>query len=302
MTRRSVSRPARFLILSALVTGSWTLAPRAAEDTPDPLAVVARVASRLTAYYERAQHLICTERSTVMPIAERSNDPGFARTVESELRVEIGTAESDRPPEPRVKRKVLRVNGREPRERDATSRAGCTDPPPFAAEPLAFLLPAHRDDYRFTAVRKTRERDRPVLVIDFTSPRRGDPILVEDELGHDDCFDWKGPLAVSGRLWVDAETHAVLRLERHLAGPTDVRVPLPLQRSFGFPPWLTIDREDVWMRFTEVAFTEPAEVLLLPASMESRTVVRSGLQSVRRTQVFSGYRRFLTGGKVIRAR
>lgn len=56
------------------------------------------------------------------------------------------------------------------------------------------------------------------------------------------------------------------------------------------------------MSFAEVAFTGPPEVLLLPEAIESRTIVRSGLQSTRRTQVFSDYRRFLTGGKVIRAR
>jgi hypothetical protein len=297
-----VLRPARVLILSALVTGGWTLEPRAAEDMLDPLTVVAQVAERLADYYQRAQHLICTERSTVMPFGDRSNDPGFARTVESELRIDIEAADGDDRPEPRIRRRIVSVNGREPRPRDAKSRAGCTDPPPFAAEPLAFLLPSQRADYRFTAVRTGRERDRPALVIDFTSRRRETPVLIEDELGHDDCFDWKGTLPVSGRLWVDAETHAVVRLERHLSGPTDVWVPPPLQRIFGSLLWLTIDRDDLWIRFTEVAFTEPAEVLLLPHSIESRTVVRSGLQSTRRTQVFSDYRRFLTGGRVIRGR
>jgi hypothetical protein len=295
-----VFRPARFLIVSTLAACSWTIEPRAAEDLPDAMAVVAQVAERLTAYYERAQRLICTERSTVVPIDEHSAVPGFARTVDSELRVDIDAADGDALPEPRVRRRILRVNGREPRQRDATDRAGCTDPPPLATEPLAFLLPSNRDSYRFTAVRTARERDRPALVIDFKSPRRGHVDLVEDELGHDDCFDWKGPLAVSGRLWVDAETHAVLRLERHLAGPTDVRVPPLLQRNYGFPLWLTIDRDDLWVSFAEVAFTEPDEVLLLPHSIESRTIVRTGLQSTRRTQVFSDYRRFLTAGRVIK--
>jgi len=292
----------RFLILSTIVACCWTLESRDADDLPDPLSVVAQVAERLAAYYERAQRLICTERSTVVPIDEHWSTQGFARTVESELRVDIDAADGHALPEPRVKRRILKVNGREPRARDATSRAGCTDPPPLATEPLAFLLPSNRDRYRFTAVRKARERDRPALVIDFTSPRRGDPELVEDELGHDDCFDWKGPLAVSGRLWVDAETHAVLRLEQHLAGPTNVRVPRALERKFGFPLWLTIDRDDLWVSFAEVAFAGPPEVLLLPESIESRTMVRSGLQSTRRTQVFSDYRRFLTEGKVIKAR
>jgi hypothetical protein len=289
-----------FLTLSALVASSWTLQSRAAQDLPDPQAVVAQVAERLAAYYERAQRLICTERSTVVPIDEHWSTQGFARTVESELRVDIDAADGETLPEPRVKRKILKVNGREPRERDATGRAGCTDPPPLATEPLAFLLPSNRGDYRFTAIRPARERDRPALVIEFTSPRRGHLELIEDELGHDECFDWKGPLAIAGRLWVDAETYAVLRLERHLAGPADIRVPPTLERKYAFPLWLTIDRDDLWVTFAEVDFTGPTEVLLLPQSIESRTMIRSGLQSTRRTQIFSDYRRFLTGGRVVK--
>ena len=261
---------------------------------------MAQVSERLAAYYERAQRLICIERSTVVPIDEHWTMQGFSRTVESELRVDIDAADGEALPGPRVKRKVLKVNGREPRDRDAKGRAGCTDPPPLAAEPLAFLLPSNREQYRFTSVRKVRDGDRSALVIDFTSSRRGELQLIEDELGHDDCFDWKGPLAVSGRLWVDAETYAVLRLERHLAGPTDVRVPVSLQRKYAFTFWLTIDRDDLWVSFAEVAFNDPPEVLLLPQSIESRTMIRSGLQSTRRTQVFSDYRRFLTEGRVIK--
>ena len=294
--------PSRFLILSAVVACGLTLESRAADDLPDPMSVVAQVAERLAEYYDRAQRLICTERSTVVPIDAHWATQGFARTVESELRVDIDAADGDALPEPRVKRTVIKVNGREPRERDATSRAGCTDPPPLTTEPLAFLLPSNREGYRFTAVRKTRERDRDALAIDFTSSHRADLKLVEDELGHDDCFDWTGPLAVAGRIWIDAASYAVLRLERHLTGPTDVRVPATLQRRFGFTLWLTIDRDDLWVNFAEVAFTGPPEVLLLPQSLESRTIVRTGLQSTRRTQVFSDYRRFLTEGKVIRGR
>lgn len=44
------------------------------------------------------------------------------------------------------------------------------------------------------------------------------------------------------------------------------------------------------------------EVILLPQSSESLTVVRSGLQSVRRSERFSGYRRFLTDGRVVSGR
>ena len=91
---------------------------------------------------------------------------------------------------------------------------------------LAFLLPSHRDEYRFTSMRDGREKDRAALVIDFMSANRTSrPELIEDERGHDDCFDWSGPVATRGRVWVDANTHDVLRVERRNEGPVDVRVP-----------------------------------------------------------------------------
>jgi hypothetical protein len=244
---------------------------------------------------------MCLERSTVLPIDGRWNPQGMARTVDSELRIEFDVTDGDAFPEARVSRDVLSVNGRAPRERDRTDRSGCTDPNPISPEPLAFLLPGQRDEYAFTSVRSGRERDRPALVIDFASVRRpGHPQLIEDELGHDDCFDWKGPIPIKGRLWVDAETYDVLKLERHITGPTDVRVPRPLQRKYGLPDRVTIDRDDLTLHYREVVFNEPDEVMLLPESITTTTVLRSGLQSTRRTQQFTDYRRFLTRGRIKR--
>lgn len=289
------------LVSSALAGSNWMLVAGTAGDRPDLGWLMARVGDRVAVSYQRTHRLICLERSTVLPIGANWSLQGFARTVESELRVEIDAIAGEAWPEPRVSRKIRRVNGREPRIRDRTDRSGCTDPTPLSPEPLAFLLPGHRDEYRFTSVREGRERDRPALLIDFASVgRRGDPELIEDEYGHDDCFDWKGPVATTGRLWVDAVTHEVLRLDRRIAGPTDVRVPMPLQQRYRFPSWLTIDRDDMTLRYTEVAFSDPEEVMLLPESIESVTMLRSVLQSTRRTQVFSDYRRFLTEGRIIK--
>ena len=292
----------RLLLVTAIVVGSAPI-PTAGttQDRPDVGALMAQVGERVAAYYQRAQQLICLERSTVIPIGTDWGVPSFARTVESELRLEIDEVDGDWPAEPRVTREIRRVNGREPRDRDRVDRSGCTDPTPLSPEPLAFLLPGRREEFRFTAVRDGRERDRAALVIDFASARRASPpVLIEDEHGHDDCFDWKGPVATAGRLWVDAATHEVLRLERRITGPTEVRVPLPLQRKYRFAQWLTIDRDDVTIRFKPVAFTDPDEVMLLPESIESITVLRTGLQSTRRTQAFSDYRRFLTGSRIIK--
>ncbi|HET7696080.1 MAG TPA: hypothetical protein VFK57_10260 [Vicinamibacterales bacterium] len=288
------------LLAGATIVAFDTIArATAAQDRADVAALIARVGDRVAAYYRRAQQLICTEQSTVTPIRSDWGPDGFARMVESELRVEMEGADGDGLPAARVTRQIRRINGREPRERDARDRSGCTDPTPQSPEMLTFLLPGYREEYRFTAVRDGRERDRAALVIDFTSMQRASrPELIRDEYGHDDCFDWKGPVAIRGRLWVDARTHDVLRLDRHLTGPTDIRVPEPLQRKYRFTPWLTLDRDDVTLRYKEVAFSDPDETLLLPESIEMVTVVRSGLQSTRRTQVFSSYRRFLTGSRI----
>ena len=148
-------------------------------------------------------------------------------------------------------------------------------------------------------MRDGEEKGRAALVIDFMSANRTSrPELVEDERGHDDCFDWSGPLATRGRVWVDPNTYDVLRADRRLDGPVDVRVPSTLQRRYGFGPWVVLDRDDLTMRYKTVAFSDPDEVIRLPESIESITVLRGGLQSMRRTDTFSCYRRFLGTGRV----
>ena len=90
----------------------------------------------------------------------------------------------------------------------------------------------------------------------------------------------------------------MLRLDRGVSGPVDVRVPARLQRRYNFGSYVTLDRDEVTMRFRPVTFTDPDEVLLLPEAIESITILRGGLQSNRRTETFNGYRRFLTEGRV----
>ena len=274
-------------------------ASAAPESTPDAATLLTAIGNRVAGYYQRAASVICTETSTVQPIDTNWALQGFARTVESELHVELDAAAGQALPDARIVRAVRRVNGRAPRESDEKSRHGCTDPNPLSPEPLAFLLAPRRDEYRFTAVRSGRERNRAALVIDFMSVNRDSrPELIEDERGHDDCFDWKGPVAARGQVWVDAETYDVLRIDRRLPGPVDVRVPRPLQRRYNFGLYIVLDRDDVTMRFRPVTFTDPPEVLLLPEAIEAITIVRGGLQSARRTETYSGYRRFLTEGRI----
>jgi hypothetical protein len=291
---------ARLAVVAAVaVCAGWV---SAAPQAPTELeALMAHVGERVADYSRRARNVICVEQSTVQPIQGNWTPDGFARTVESDLRVESGDADGDTLPEAKVIRDIRRINGRAPRERDKKDRTGCTDPNPLSPEPLAFLLSGHRDEFRFTAVRDGKEKDHAVLMIDFISANGTSKLeLVEDERGHDDCFDWSGPVATRGRLWVDAATHDVLRVDRRLAGPIDVRVSTRLQRRYNFTPWIVLDRDDLTMHYQPVNFRDPDEVVLMPESIDSLTVIRSGLQSIRRTQTFSSYRRFLTTSRIVK--
>jgi hypothetical protein len=295
--KRRHSRARLGVIASAAVCACWvSAAPQAPSDIE---ALIAHVGERVAEYYRRVQRLICVEKSVVQPIQSNGSPDGFARTVESDLRVEFEAADGDMLLDATVIRDTRRINGRAPREQDKKDRSGCTDPNPLSPEPLAFLLQTHRGEYRFTSLRSGKERDRAVLVVDFMSTnRKSKAELVQDERGHDDCFDWKGPIATSGRVWVDEQTHEVLRVDRRLAGPVDIRVSSRLQRQYHLPAWVVLERDDQTLRYKPIAFTYPDEVLLLPESIESLTVVRSGLQSTRRSETFSSYRRFLTSGRL----
>jgi hypothetical protein len=137
-------------------------------------------------------------------------------------------------------------------------------------------------------------------MIDFaTVDRRSKPELIEDPGGHEDCFDWIGHIATRGRIWVDAETYDVLRVERSLRGPVDVSVPWLIQRRYRLPGWVTIVRDDVTIRYRAVPFDDPDESLLLPESIHSFSVLRGGLRSTRRNQTFTDYKRFVTDGRVV---
>src|SRR5215471_4513765 len=126
-------RSLRFVLVTAALAGSgWAGRASDAPVHPDLTALVARVGDRVTVYYHRAQQLICLERSTVVPMSSSLSLDGFARTVESELRVELTPSDGDGLPDARVTRQIRRINGRAPRNRDQKDRSGCSDPTPVS--------------------------------------------------------------------------------------------------------------------------------------------------------------------------
>jgi hypothetical protein len=273
----------------------------AAGPPPDLASVLARVGDRVADYYKRGQSIMLREKSTVIDIRHdfTPSIDGFARVTEYEVHVEF--TDGDGASGGNIVRELLKINGRVPKPTDRKDRNGCTDSNPVSPEPLAFLLSSNRDEYSFTAVGPGKGRDRNALLIDFMSTKpEGDGKLIEDPNGHPDCYSFSIPVTLKGRLWVDAESFDVLRLEQHISGPGDIRVPFDQQRKHNLPDRIVIERHDTTIRYSRVSFKDPDETLILPESIETLVLIRNGLQSVRKRQQFSEYRRFLTGGRIVK--
>jgi hypothetical protein len=62
-----------------------------------------------------------------------------------------------------------------------------------------------------------------------------------------------------------------------------------------------MERWDSSIRFKPVSFTEPDETLVLPVSISTLRITRgSGTPRLRTTTSYSSYKRFLTGGRVVK--
>ena len=122
---------------------------------------------------------------------------------------------------------MIRVNGRRPRKND---HRRCTTPEQEDTEtqPLSMLLPAQRGDYEFKPAGMDRIDNRPAIRLDF---RLLTKVTVETSMveGVDDCISYDVNGGRRGRLWIDAETFDVLRIDERLAGL--VEVPLPREAA-----------------------------------------------------------------------
>ncbi len=285
-----------------LVAALGLLTIGAAAQVPDLDTLLRRVGDRLEQYYMRAQNVIFTEKQTVQPVGHDFAPIGFARVTEYELHVETDAlADGNDSPDVMVVRQLLRVNGRPPREKDKNDRAGCTDANPLSPEPLAFLLPAHRSEYRFVSGGPGKGKDRDTLIIEFTSSKpEGKGELAEDPRGHADCFTWSLPVVLKGKVWVDATSYDIVRVEQRIGGVADISVPIKLTRRHNLENRVVVERNDTTIRYKTVPFHDPEEAMLLPESIDTLTMVRGGLESIRSRQTFSDYRRFVTGARIVK--
>jgi hypothetical protein len=259
----------------------------------DASETVERVARRVEQWYARAASVMSTENVWIQPLRADMTPLDFPRRLAFELRVEWdpGRTGTSGAPVANIVRQPLRVNGRLPPSNDP----GCMDPKPVSPEPLAFLLPARLRESEFTPAGSARLDGRAALMIDY----RGVASLPEEITWTEQCVSLLLPGRSRGRIWVDADTYDVLRVDDRLVGSFSFDVPREQVRRGGARS-MVIERAESSIRYRRVAFTDPEETLLLPASIESVTVIRGGsTQRVRITQRFSDYRRFITAGRIV---
>jgi hypothetical protein len=269
----------------------------AGQSTHDVTIVLDRVGERIEQYYKKVQNIVCTEIVTAQEVGRDLTPVGFARVVESELRVE-SEADDDGSlhAEPKLVRSLRKVNGRVPKPKD---KEACYDPNPLSSEPLAFLLAANRRDYAFTWGGFGKGKEQHMMLIDYRALESGKPEIKEHERDRENCLSFTLPGGTKGRVWIDMATHDVVRFEERLISGVDFRVPFALQRRANFPDTIVLDRFDRFVRYKTVAFDNPAETMLLPESVEEWTIMRGG-GSHRTRQVFSDYKRFLTAGRIVK--
>jgi hypothetical protein len=251
-----------------------------------------RVGRRLEQWYSRAQTVVSRETVWIQPLRADLTPVDVPRRLAFELRVAWDPAQTGMAgaPRPSVLREALTMAGRASRD-----EPGCIDPKPVSPEPLGILLPARLGDTEFSLAGPGRVNGRPALLIDYQGKAQVPP----DIQWTDACVSVMLHGRSRGRIWVDADSYDVLRMDDRLVGTFEFDVPHEYVRRGG-PPRMVIERAESSIRYHRVQFEDPEESLMLPEAIDTVTVLRGrGMQRFRVSQRFSEYRRFLTETRLL---
>jgi hypothetical protein len=277
----------------ALLTSS-TAATAQQIGGPELAETLARTARRVEDYYARARTLVSTEHVLIEPLGTDLLPAGLGRRLVYELRVEWDPPGAGQPDgDAQVVRRLVSANGRATRP---DGDPGCIDPAPVSPEPLAIFRAAARHRYAFTWAGRGQTDGRASVMLDYRHAMPAEPEVV----WKDECVSINVPAKTLGRAWLDSETGDILRLDERFDGQFDVPVPWEHQRH-GSPALMTIIRNDTSIRYRQFQFSDPDETLLLPATIDTVSIVRnSGSPRVRVKQTFSDYRRFTTDSRIVK--
>ena len=284
--------------LLAAVIGGLLLADSGVSLGQDPLldldATLARVGAQLERRYQRAQRIVSTEMVWVRSFTRDMRPNGLVRRLEFEHRVEWGTSEEEGVPTVTVFRELRSVNGREPKQRDVDA---CLAPRSESEDPLSALLPVRQVEFEFSLAKTEWIDGRQVARLDYVPLEEGRSEVTWDE----DCVSISLLGRSRGEVWVEVESGDVLRLDERLTGQFDFRA--PADRPQARPGWITLERDDLSIRYQRVSFGDPAETLMLPRSIERSWTLRGRgfVPRYYRSQQFSNHRRFMTAGRLVGA-
>lgn len=292
-----VSRLGAIRLICAALAACAAAVPAAAQRSGPAAGLaetLARVGERVEQWYARAQTVVSTETVLIQPLRADLTPNDVPRRLAFELRVGWDPDRTGRDglPMANVLREPVRRNGRSSQGSESTS---CLDPKPVSPEPLTMLLPARLGESEFSPAGAGRVDGRAALMIDWRGRAEAPPEIAWT----DACVSVTVPGRSRGRIWVDAATYDVLRIDDRLVGMFEFDVPREHVRR-GAARSMVIERAESSIRYTRVEFQDPQETLMLPAAIDTLTVIRGGgVQRVRMTQRFSDYRRFLTGGRLV---
>jgi len=278
-------------ILSGWLAGGLAAAGDSTDTSIDLQGLLARVADRVVAFYDRAQSIVCNENIVYDTLDTASV---HSRRVVFELRMSWEKADDGDVPEGKALRTLKTVNGKPPR--DDKDEIRCLDPKPVAVDTLSFLLPHNQRELTFTYKGIGKVGDgRTAVVIEYAPISKDKPKYS----WHDSCFGIEAPTRTRGRVYVDRFSGDVLRVDETVSGPLDVQVPREEQRRSGNSrEYITLDRWDFSILYKSIAFANPDEIVLLPDHIEYYSTIR-GQPRQRITHRFTDYQRFVTSGRVL---
>lgn len=286
-------RPAALLAACALAVSAAVAVPAA--HTDDVASVLDRATARVEDFFTRAQSLVCNETVRVQPLTYSLTSDGFGRTVESELRLSWNPDDDG---EAQMLRQVLRVNGHARRGKD---KRHCTAAERYETQTqvLSMLLAKQRDEFVWTLAGETKIDGRRAVLVDYQEKKKLTLEVVSDE-DDENCLSFQVAGGHRGRIWIDAETFDVLRIDERLSGQASSRTPAVLARRPSADAHIILERFDRSYRFRRLSFDNPAETIVLPISA-SELMVTQGGGTVRQrvTTEYKNYRRFLTGGRIV---
>ena len=263
---RALTAAALLVAVAVMPAGRSAAAAQAAN--PGSLGdLLDRVSRYVQTYYTRAQSLMVEETVTVQPVRADLSPDGFAASpvVRLALRMDARSAA----PRSRASMSCGNCSCANNRPARPGAEPKCLDPMPVTPEPLEFLLPTHHGDFEFIHAGPTQFDGRAAVLLDYKPRSSGTPTAKVDPKGTNDmeCVLLDVPRRFRGRIWVDPDTDAVLRIDETLVGPTEV--PVPRKAELAFSRFITLMRSDSTVRYTAVRFSDPDETLMLPTTIEN---------------------------------